>query len=123
MKTPRERIIEKGLEIVGEDTKAVSKKPYLTEGGTLTNMYRDDYFTKGYNQALENIRSRIPQLADEVIGIVVGEIEKILIIDVNPSSDDQRTWYRGLGREEAQREMREKVITSLTQDNIKGDNE
>ena len=32
-----------------------------------------------------------------------------LIIPVNPSNDDQRDWYRGLGKEEQAREIREKV--------------
>ena len=33
---------------------------------------------------------------------------------MNPSNEDQRAWYRGLGREEAQREMREKILKKLS---------
>ncbi len=44
---------------------------------------------------------------------LIEKVDKILTIDVNPSNDDQREWYRGLGREEAQREMRDKALSII----------
>jgi len=87
MKTPRDRIIEKGLEIVGEED-----TPYMTPDSDTEVGY-----WKGRNEVIADIRSRLPQLADEVLNIVVGEIEK-------------------MGMTKA---TFEDIITSLTQDNDK----
>lgn len=37
------------------------------------------------------------------------EILNLVTIPINPSNDDQREWYRGLGREEEARAIREKI--------------
>jgi len=57
MKSPRNKIIECVEKFVGEEKDPV------------------DMFNLGYNNALQDLRSKIPQLADEMINIVIGEIK------------------------------------------------
>jgi len=63
--TTRNKIIEKGLEMIGENRIE-----------DVTSEFEDDYEyqrrnnqNKGYNQALKDLRDKLPQLADEVIKI------------------------------------------------------
>ena len=115
MKTPRDKIVEALERFVG-DTKAVKD---IFPDATLNSLDEEtsyQIFAKAeVNKVIQNLRSQIPHIADEVLKIVVGEVENLLVVDINPSNDDQRIWYRGLGREEAQREMRDKVMRLLTQ--------
>lgn len=103
--------------VVGED-----KKPQIT-GGIVTESTVKWARIDGYNQALHDIRSRIPEAVDGILEAVREEVDRKLVIDVNPSRDDQRDWYRGLGREEAQREMRDKILSifSLAGDGADGE--
>lgn len=75
-----------------------------------------DYASYGeMYQATESlIKSEIEKARQEerieTLREVREKIEKIMTIEINPSNDDQRQWYRGLGKEEAQRESRSKVL-------------
>jgi hypothetical protein len=35
-----------------------------------------EFLLKGYNQALQDLRTKAPQLTEEIVRVVVGEIEK-----------------------------------------------
>lgn len=64
MKTPRERIIEKGQEWIGEDLTYDVVKRY----------HESLVWELGYDQALQDLRSRLPDIADEVLGILREEL-------------------------------------------------
>lgn len=108
--TPRNKIIESIEEFVGEDKES-----------TVADIVREvSAERKGYNQALQDLRSKAPQLADEILEVVVGEIQSSItrltkeagICQSLKSTDDALT--------QLVEDMPE-IITSLTQD-INSDN-
>lgn len=82
----------------------------------IINIGRDIKFNEinGKVKVLDFIQSEIDLAVAKREKEIVERIDKVLVIEINPSNDDQRSWYRGLGREEAQREVREKVINLIT---------
>jgi predicted RNA-binding protein with EMAP domain len=87
MKTPRDKIVEALDRFVGEDKEST------------------DFESRTQNWLKQDLRSQIPNIADEVLKIVVGEIK---------SRKDVRTdglYFRGLDWNGHM----EDIITSLTQ--------
>jgi len=66
----KEQIQQKIIEMIGEDT------PELTNVPT-------DFVTAGYNLSLKHMREKAPQLAQEIVDMVVEEIENLKAREVN----------------------------------------
>lgn len=69
MQTPKQKLIQKLQEFVGKDMPRVIK---MNGGREMANSA-----SFGYNQALAQLRDKIPNLVDEVIEVVVGQVNKI----------------------------------------------
>jgi hypothetical protein len=96
MKTPRNKIVE-ALERFVENKNVPSGANVSERNEIIAN-------NSDYNEALQDLRSQIPNLADEVLKIVVGEIE----------NEIPNAWFPNSALHLKKRYM-EDIITSLTQ--------
>jgi hypothetical protein len=85
--------------------------------GKLTDFVENEWFKSFIKQEIDMAVAKERER-------LVEKLKENLIVEINPSNEDQRDWYRGLGREEAQREMREKAIRLISEkiclNNVKG---